>query len=675
MRGKRGFMPFSAAGAVVVMLVLAMVGHAAWSRHQRALGTVDEIAGQTLLTAAASVQADLRRLARYAVYNALWDVGKRAGNYESGAARELAIERLAAGYFAELASGLLSTYEQHDPRIELKLPNAWPRFDLQQTSGGYAIAAVELPAQTRIKVSSWDNKFRLILLYENFSVFVDSRYFLLQERGDRFIEGIPGLDGVGSTWWAAEYATAWSQALAGRVQLSERRSRAFFELAWARHEYDTFGSSDYLATSARLLEVGGDTVSTLDFGSSAAEIALPVSAAEVETMKNYIDDCIGSLDEAGSELRKVKEYVERAMSHARENLENLVRRELNAAIESVWMARACVRGVSQGFEGLLGYLMVKGNELSDQLYRGLTEPGGAYPALGQQISVGVEGVGDKLAALESSVSTCLKRVGDNSAPLENLLTEFEVEVEALVQATLATSAPNRLSVEEYPGPESYVHDPGSEPKLALREIGVYTIDGPNAGLGTLRAVLVNAKSDFERMRSLAEIADEARERLGEVDIGEGLKRKLLYGTGFCPEDPQSRERAYEILPPAPIDAKPGISVFHDFRVTDVRYERRDPLGRLDEAAPPTPIPLWFIGLTLYWAQWGVSLEVGDGAVEEIFDFDNPVLLREHSLPSGVVIVHKPLAYRYEMPGRRFSFALVIVLPWRNFTISRPEMMP
>ena len=675
MKGKRGFMPFSAAGAVVVALIVAMVGHAAWSRHQRALGTIDEIACQTLLTAAASVQADLQRLARYAVYDALWDVSKRAGDYGSGAARELAIERLASGYFSELASGLPNTYEQHDPRIELKLPNVCPRFDLQQTSRGYAIAGVELPAQTRIKVSSWDNSSTLTLPYENFSVFVDSRYFLLEERMDRFIEGIPKLDGVGSTWWAAEYVMAWSQALAGRVQLSERRSRAFFELAWARHEYDTFGSSDYLATSARLLGLGGDTASALDFGSSATKIALPVNADEVKKMKNYIDDCIGSLDGTESELRKVKEHVERAMGHARENLESLVRRELNAAVESVWMARACLRGISQNFEGLLGYLRAKGNELSNQLYTGLTESSGAYQALGQQISVGVKGVGDKLTELENSVKNCLKRVGDDLAPLENILTELEVEAEVLVSAMLATSARQRQSVEEYPGPESYVYDLENEPKPTLREIEVYTIDGSNASLGTLKAVLVNAKKDFERVQGLVKIADEVRERLSSVDIGRALKRELLCGTDSCPEDPRSREQACEILPPVPIDAKPGISVFHDFRIPNVKYQRRDPLGWLDEAAPPTPIPLWFIGLTLYWAQWEVSLEVVDGAVEEIFDFDNPVLLREHSLPSGVVIVHKPLAYRYEMPGRRFSFTLLVVLPWGNFAIARPEMMP
>jgi len=188
--------------------------------------------------------------------------------------------------------------------------------------------------------------------------------FLLQDSEDRFIDGVPGLDGVGSTWWAAEYAAAWSQALCGRVQLSERRTRAFFELAWACHEYDTFGSADYLETSAKLLGIENDITSVLNFGSSAAEITPPISAAEVETMTGYIDDCIGSIDRAESELGGISGYMERAVGYARENLENQevhsfmldnVRRELNGAIESVGRARARTQGVSRGFEDLLGY--------------------------------------------------------------------------------------------------------------------------------------------------------------------------------------------------------------------------------------------------------------------------------------------------------------------------------
>ncbi|TET01212.1 MAG: hypothetical protein E3J80_01325, partial [Hadesarchaea archaeon] len=78
---ERGFMPFSAAGIVIVMLVVAMLGHAAWSRHQRSLNVVDDASSSALLTIAMSVQNDLRAAARYAVYRALWEVSKNADNY------------------------------------------------------------------------------------------------------------------------------------------------------------------------------------------------------------------------------------------------------------------------------------------------------------------------------------------------------------------------------------------------------------------------------------------------------------------------------------------------------------------------------------------------------------------------------------------------------------------
>jgi hypothetical protein len=703
---KRGFMPFSAAGIVIVMMVVAMIGHGTWLRHQSSLATIEDIGSAELLTTAVSVQNDMRAAARYAVYRALWEVSKEADRYEDEATRKSAIECLAAGYFAELIAELPSAYHQHDARIELEIQNpsapsnilpisdwlgllgTWPIFDLEEEGEGYVLAKVRLPEGTKVRASYWDNTLVLELPCENFDVFIDSRYFLLQEREDRFINGIPRLDGIGSTWWVAEYAVAWSQALCGMVQLSERRTRAFFELAWARHEYDTFGSADYLETSAKLLGLGNDVTSVLNFGSSAAEITPPISAAEVETMTGYIDDCIGSIDRAESELGGISGYIERAVGYARENLENQevysfmldnVRRELNGAIESVGRARAHTQGVSRGFEDLLGYLrgMMGGNELVQQLYRGLTGSNGAYPVLGQQVSVGVAGIDSKLVALEGSLRTCLRQVVDNSASLETLLTTLGREVDACVREVLATSAPQHRVEIEYPGPKNYVYDPGNEPEPTSREIEVYTVDGSNASLGALRAILVNAKSDFERMQGLAEITDEMRERLNDVDIDDALKQKLLSEADFELKLP-SRESMYELLPPPPIDAQPGLSVFHDFCISDVSYKRQDPFGWACEEAPPTVIPLQFIGLNLYWAQWEISLGVDGGVVEEVFDFDNPVLPREHSLPLGigeqVVTVHKPLAYRCEMPGGRFSFTLVIVMPWREFTIAGPEMM-
>jgi len=131
---------------------------------------------------------------------------------------------------------------------------------------------------------------------------------------------------------------------------------------------------------------------------------------------------------------------------------------------------------------------------------------------------------------------------------------------------------------------------------------------------------------------------------------------------------------YELLPPTPIRPQPGLSVFNEFDIRDVRYRRVDPCGRLGGAsAPPTPIPLWFIGLTLYWGQWEVTLELENKPIERIFDFLNQTLPRPllEGDGAGLSKVHKPLGYRFELPRTRFSFTLLIISP-RYFNIGADD---
>lgn len=128
-----------------------------------------------------------------------------------------------------------------------------------------------------------------------------------------------------------------------------------------------------------------------------------------------------------------------------------------------------------------------------------------------------------------------------------------------------------------------------------------------------------------------------------------------------------REQLYELLPPPPIQSQPGLSVFHDFSIKEVRYGREDPAGWFGSSSP-TPIPLWFIGVTLWWAQWDITLELEDGAIEEVFDFDNPTLPLTHEAMGEEFITHKPLAHRREVSRNTFNFRLVII-SLRSFSIS------
>jgi hypothetical protein len=95
----------------------------------------------------------------------------------------------------------------------------------------------------------------------------------------------------------------------------------------------------------------------------------------------------------------------------------------------------------------------------------------------------------------------------------------------------------------------------------------------------------------------------------------------------------------------------------------VSYQRGDLAGKCG-FPNATPIPLWFIGVTLWWGQWETKIQLEPGATEEIFDFDNPVLPQLH----GTDYVHKPLAYRWGMPENTWGIN-VIVISLMPFTIS------
>jgi hypothetical protein len=296
---------------------------------------------------------------------------------------------------------------------------------------------------------------------------------------------------------------------------------------------------------------------------------------------------------------------------------------------------------------------------------------GDYPSLQEQVVWGTGGAENKIFELGAIVQTQLQVVSaDNIALIKNSISNVHDRAEALIQSLLVEPSPKRSVVFDcYAEPGA--SNSSAEPTRST--VAVY-IDGERDGtIGAVKVVLQNTKANLERMRTLSEMTEPSPSELQDVEIDEGLKQKLGADTqGFLGID---RERLYEILPPAPIRQQPGLSVFHDFEISRVSHEREDPAGRLfGQNAPPTPIPLWFIGLTLWYAQWEITLELADDPVEEIFDFDNPTLPRSHELAEVlgnkiVVDVHKPLAYRYEVPNRSFSFKLVII-SLRGFSITQ-----
>jgi hypothetical protein len=690
---ERGFMPFTAVGVIIVMLVVAMVGRAALPCHERSVYSINGAESDAVLTSIAVIQNDLMHVAKYAVYKALWDVSKHAEDYADATARGRAIENIASNYFSEIVGELPRNYQHSDARVELEIPNSAgnfmalsaltnnpPRVDIR-AEGDFVSADVKLPKQTRIRAGTWDNSLVVTLPCDNFDVFVDSRYYLLQDRMDEFIGN--GFEEIRETWRNLEYILAWAGAwLSTGVNLNDARSRAIFELAWAGQELETFGSADYIATAIGLCGASGSSNDVLSTISNHPSV-IPLRAVDVDAMNGFIDRAIGCLSSASTDLTATKRhlvYAKDDIIRVPDNAENTAlienaRIELEAAVASISQSKNCVRDARQQFNQLVEFIAqaARSDVVMAAIHDSITRRTirSDYPSLQEQVIWGAAGTDNKISELEAMAQTQLQIISaGNILLIKNSMPSFYDRAEALIQSLLSEPSPKR-SVEFDSYAEPGASDVGTEP--TRNTVPVY-IDGEQDGtIGAVKIVLQNTKANLEKMRTLSEMTEPSSSELQDVDIDEGLKQKLGADTrGFLGID---RERLYELLPPAPIRDQPGLSVFHNFEISRVSHEREDPAGRLfGQNAPPTPIPLWFIGLTLWYAQWEITLELANDPVEEIFDFANPTLPRSHELAEVlgnkvVVDVHKPLAYRYEAPNRSFSFKLIII-SLRGFSIAQ-----
>ncbi|MEA1905158.1 MAG: hypothetical protein U9M97_04700 [Candidatus Hadarchaeota archaeon] len=734
---ERGFLPFTTVGFLLLLLTIVVLGQFAWVGRQSALGRVNDDTDDLLLTSVASVQNDLERAACYSLYEALWEVSRRADSYTSREAREDAIESLAGQKLERRLSSLAQAYEDRNSRARLALGRGPLFLELRPEEGGYVSASVELPGTTRITARLPDNSLRLTLPYENFETFVDSRFYLLDGRVEDFVDGIGKvLDG----WKYAEYALAYGQAWLGReVVLSEPRSRALFQLGWASHELSTFGSFDYPATSQDLSGIGGATQVFNDYNPNV--VVEPVNVEEIQTLIEKIDASLEELRRSEEKIRSSSAAVrevrafdvgrwadqmqagfeevegaldasevseaERRFHEICENFEltySYTHELLDEAATDVEGAQEHVREARAKFQQLLDVIerSASDNPVMRQLHEDLVLEGEG-PALTQQVSWGVSDTLEKLNYLEGEIGACrgqfeapdgliaifpddlqgrfTQAVNENFGSAREVLDEarktageaiheFEIFMDTRenlrislfrrvpngVQSLLQEPGVNWLrEYEEYPEPGE---DPEASP--ATKTVDKYVLMQGEGSIGGLRLVLRNTKSHFDRFEELTERFESLQGEMSRLELDEGL-REALTG-GFRLPQGLSREQAYEIAPPEPINPRPGLSVFHEFEIEDVNYERWDPCGWSNPEAPPTPIYLWFIGVTIYWAQWEVTLELEGEPVEEVFDYDNPSLPRPMLDGSNrnLVNVHKPLAYCYEVPRSRFSFHLVLL---------------
>ncbi|MEW6222686.1 MAG: hypothetical protein AB1476_05210 [Candidatus Hadarchaeota archaeon] len=642
---ENGFMPMATAGILMLFLTIAVVGQTFASGHAQSLAMISDVYASETRKLYGEITANVRDALKVSVYRGLWEVSKTADWLPHVLAGKFIVEGLASSHFAERLNEISEKYSLQDPRVDLHIENGL-RVEIRRAENGYVWATAELP-QSYVKLTSTGGRLCLKIPLENVETFIDSRYFLLQERMSDFLQK---RGDIGTIWKGVEYAWAWGEAwLSGKVELNEGRTKGFFQLAWATHELNSFGSSDYLAAALSLANVelpteGGDEV-----------IATPIRATDIGRMKEFIDDAIGAVEGAESLLERAVVDLSLAESTAAsENLENEELDKVRVALENCHDrtvgARAKVSEAESHFNYLLNFLSqgASSDAVMAYIYQGLTTRNLSpdCPSLEEQIEWAVNGVTSKISSIENNTTKTIQELDFSNA--KTAVEQLSADVKCEIDLLLRSPEPKRMIYIK-----TYKEDPPSE---ALDEIPVYIDSRDDGGIGGLKVVLQGAKEGLDKMNEFSQKVEQAPPTF-EVD--EGLKKMLNKSPPSC----LNRENLYGILPPPPIRQSPGLSVYHDFSVKSVKYKREDIAGWFNSPTA-TPIPIPFIGVTLWWGQWDTEIKLESRAVEEIFDFDNPTI----PLKKEFGYVHSPLAYKVKVPDETFG-ARVIVVSLKPFTIS------
>jgi hypothetical protein len=638
---EKGFMPFSLVGVVLVVMVLGMLGHSVWIKHERDVEVIEGEELSELGKLAAEVRGNLRTILRRATQKALVEVCKEAYRF-GDEARKLEIERSAGRYFWEELKGLAEVYARHDNRTGLHLNDHHRSVvEISETENGYVRAKAVLPGGSYLALASWDNSVSVEMPLEEVETLIDSRYFLLERRMNDFVEG---MGEINTLWGLMEYARAWGEAwLGGRVHLDESIDQALFQAAWAIHEYGSFGSCDYWGTALGLTDPMKDVLV------SGTVAVSPIRASEVDDMKQFIEEAIDAADEADSMLGGFVEKLSLVREARAENLpaEN-IRKMLERRAEELAGIRSKVLEVKRKFEELVAHVsqLATDDAMMELVHGGLTTRSLSpdLPSPKEQLEWGVKGICQKLLELGDEIKL-ISETGMSSEELDELLEIAKNTVEGLRFQPGAVGWA-KVTV--------YKDDP---PEKVENYVPIYITESSGATLGALKEVLGGLREDLDELLELPE-------DLGGVGTGEipGLDELLKEGLmARVPSLGFDREELYRIFPPPPLSLDPGISVFHEIEIKEITHTRHD-LAGLCGVGGATPIPLPFLNIVLYWGQWETKIELGETVVE-IFDFENPTILQ----PSELGYVHAPLAYRWELPGKTFTIE-VVVISLRFFTI-------
>ncbi|KXA92476.1 hypothetical protein AKJ64_03080, partial [candidate division MSBL1 archaeon SCGC-AAA259E17] len=324
----------------------------------------------------------------------------------------------------------------------LKLGRGDLNVDLKRENGGYLRAEIELPEETSVSRSLPDNSFFIELPCENIEVMGDARFFLLEDRMSDFKNG---LEKVEQRWKFAEYALAYVQAWTGKeIKLSEERTRTLFQLAWASHEIDKFGSADYPAIMHDVLNFPSFGRIFDDYNPDV--VVKPLKKGGIENLTRKIDlflplirSSAGKLGDAVSEVKKValfrpENWIENVSSrfldlhddigerndqHLRRKFEKICdnfrfvyrfpKCQINRADQSLKAAGKFLENALVQFLNMLDLMdkISEENPLVQQLYDDFTRDG-TPPGIAVQVELGTEEVLEEINLLKKRIQKMRK---------------------------------------------------------------------------------------------------------------------------------------------------------------------------------------------------------------------------------------------------------------------------
>ncbi|MFN4133402.1 MAG: hypothetical protein ACK4GQ_03430, partial [Candidatus Hadarchaeales archaeon] len=425
---------------------------------------------------------------------------------------------------------------------------------------------------------------------------------------------------VNLAWASLEYLKGWGEAIStGVVRQSGDVSAEFFRVAWAIHEYNTFGSFDYPGAAA---EIGQETKDFIFSGSSMEQNL----AEELDALARRLEGAEERLKDVEKLLRGAVGELELAEGHLRDNSGENFLAALERASRDLQASGSGMVAVKEEFNLFLSdaaSLSAKDSLMAATLsgifqrkvHRDL-------PSMKEQV--------------EWALGAISKTVGEVQLS-ENMSGE-----------ALALAREKILAVLRDEGPVGWVEVRGYEnspPREVEKRLPVYVSEDGGKTIPNLLSVFEGGRRDLGEMAKLTAGAS--------IPFDQKMQEFLTASWGDLG---LSRENMYLIFSPPPIKDDPGLSVFHQLNLGKVEFSREDIAGLLGQKFA-TPIYLPFANTVLWWGQWEVKIKMR-GGVERIFDFKNQTVIQ----PSILGPAHASLSYRWTFDEREFKTRVVVVSP-------------